>query len=111
MSQRYRLFMWVLLATIVIEVVTVVLRFGMGWESTRDTASTIGYMTAGVRIHHSYCGVLLIMVAWALAQTYPRMAMWTSVFGWALLLSDVIHHFLVLWLITGSPQFDLTYAP
>jgi hypothetical protein len=26
-----------------------------------------------------------------------------------LLASDLVHHFVVLWLLTGSPQFDLFY--
>ena len=31
------------------------------------------------------------------------------VIGIALALSDAVHHFLVLWPIVGSPQFDLVY--
>ncbi|HBE71421.1 MAG TPA: hypothetical protein DDW52_25020 [Planctomycetaceae bacterium] len=41
-------------------------------------------------------------------------ARWTDValvVGLALLASDVIHHFLVLWPVTGSPQFDFVYPP
>jgi len=26
-----------------------------------------------------------------------------------LFLSDIVHHFLVLWPITGNPEFDLFY--
>jgi hypothetical protein len=26
-----------------------------------------------------------------------------------LVISDIIHHFLVLWPVTGSPEFDLRY--
>ncbi|MEY3460173.1 MAG: hypothetical protein RL215_3330, partial [Planctomycetota bacterium] len=29
--------------------------------------------------------------------------------GGGLLVSDLVHHFVVLWLLTGSPQFDLFY--
>lgn len=31
------------------------------------------------------------------------------VVGVGLLSSDLIHHFLVLWPMTGSPDFDLVY--
>jgi len=30
--------------------------------------------------------------------------------GLALVLSDHIHHFIVLWYFVGSPQFDLFYV-
>ena len=33
----------------------------------------------------------------------------TLLLGAALFLSDMVHHFLVLWPVTGSPQFDLVY--
>ena len=29
--------------------------------------------------------------------------------GAALILSDLVHHYAILWPIVGSPQFDLTY--
>lgn len=97
--------------TIGIELATVLLRFGFALESTRDTASTIGWMTGGVRIHHGYCGLVVVLVAWGLSQHSRDLAKWCYIIGWALFLSDVIHHFLVLWPITGSPQFDLLYPP
>lgn len=95
--------------TAIIELICVILRFGLRLESTRDTASTIGWLTFGIRIHHGYCGLVLIVVASLLLARYPRLARWGLVIGWALVLSDLIHHFLVLWPLTGSPHFDLTY--
>jgi len=32
------------------------------------------------------------------------------IFGIGLFLSDIIHHFGVLWFFTGSPEFCLKYA-
>jgi hypothetical protein len=106
-----RMWLSILLLTVILEFITLALRFGFRLESTRDTASTIGRVTLGVRIHHGYCGALLILVAWGLSQTHPKTAYYGYVIGWSLLLSDAIHHFLVLWPITGSPQFDLFYPP
>jgi hypothetical protein len=100
---------WSLALTFIIELVTIVLRFGLHMESTRDTASTIGRLTFGIRIHHGYCGLVLMLVAYCLLTRYPRLARWGLIIGVALLLSDLIHHFLVLWPLTGSPHFDLTY--
>jgi hypothetical protein len=81
--------------TLAFELLTLVLRFGFSLESTRDTASTVGYLTSGVRVHHGYVGVY-----WE-----RRLA----AVGGGLLASDLVHHFVVLWLLTGSPQFDLFY--
>ena len=99
----------ILRLTVLFELFTCVLRFGLQLESTRDTASTIGHLTCGFRIHHSYIGALLILWSGAIWIRRPRPAGRLMVIGSALFFSDVIHHFLVLWLLTGSPQFDLVY--
>lgn len=95
--------------TVVFEVVTCILRFGFSLESTRDTASTIGRLTMGIRVHHSYLGVLCIALALGLEQKFPKSSFHLLTIGIGLFLSDLIHHFVVLWLITGNPQFDLIY--
>ena len=101
---------WQLLAlglflAVLFEAITVGLRFGIGMQSTRDTAM-IGSMTLGLRIHHGYIGLLLIPLAWCFPLGL-RHALWMIAIG--LIFSDLFHHFLVLWPITGSPQFDLVY--
>lgn len=92
---------------LVLEGLTLLSRFGLGLQSTRDTAF-IGALTFGVRIHHGYIGAALLLVGWRLGSK----PLWRSlllIVGGGLLLSDLVHHFAVLWPITGSPQFDLTY--
>lgn len=106
-----RLIAQILLLTLLFEALTLVLRFGLQLESTRDTASTIGLLTFGLRIHHGYCGAMVVLVAWGISREAPRLSRYGYVLGGALFLSDVIHHFLVLWPITGSPQFHLFYPP
>ncbi len=105
-----RLVFRIVLLTCVFEIVTLVLRFGLGLQSTRDTAGTIGLLTGGVRIHHGYIGVLLLIPAiwFRRIRSGPAASWWVAV-AMALILSDLVHHFLVLWPITGSPQFDLVY--
>lgn len=100
----------VLMLTVVIELFTVALRYLIGLESTRDTASTIGVLTFGLRIHHGYVGLVLLALAWFLRVSAPRFAIHLFVWGWALVLSDAIHHFLVLWPIEGSPEFHFWYG-
>ena len=99
------------LLAIAIEALTVLLRYGFGLESNRDTASTVGVVTMGLRIHHGYVGLVCLLLALAARRRWPRAWSPLVVIGLALVLSDAIHHFLVLWAIEGSPQFDLWYGP
>lgn len=84
------------------------LRFGGSLHSTRDT-QWLSRFTLGLRIHHGYVGFFVILLGWLWLHRYPRLARWCSRIGVALILSDLLHHFLVLWPLTGSPQFDLYY--
>ena len=91
------------------ELIAVALRFGGGFESTRDTAPFLSALTFGLRIHHGYIGLLLVLVGYAGRSWLRRWSTPLLVLGWSLIASDLIHHFLVLWPITGSPEFDLLY--
>ena len=96
-----------LLIAAVLELLTVWMRFGLGLQSTRDT-SLIGALTLGIRIHHGYIGLVLLLFAWWFDANLGLRNI-LLMLGVGLLVSDFIHHFLVLWPITGSPQFDLVY--
>ena len=89
------------------ELLTVWGRFGLGVQSTRDTG-LLGLLTFGIRIHHGYIGLLLIVIAWGVI---PNLGIRNALLmiGIGLVASDLVHHFLVLWPITGSPEFDLLY--
>lgn len=93
--------------TAAIELVTVILRFGLGLESQTDTAWMAPY-TFGYRDHHGYWGILLLVIA-ALVRGRRALRNAFLVIGAALFLSDMIHHFLVLWPVTGSPEFYIRY--
>lgn len=95
-----------LLAAAVVELLTCFLRFGLGLRGARDTA-WFARFTFGWRVHHGYFGVLALGLAYlAPAGAWRRLLTIVAV---ALVVSDLAHHFLVLWPITGSPQFDLRY--
>ena len=100
---------WTLVLTVVFEMLAVVLRYGFGLEATRDSASTVGSITFGVRIHHGYIGVVLVLVAWLCCRRATRRFQVLLSLGLALVISDLVHHFLVLWPIEGDPHFDLVY--
>jgi len=100
---------WTILLTLACELITLLFRFGFGLEATRDTADTVGQITHGVRIHHAYLGLVLITVARGVVKRRPAIGSWGVVIGAALVLSDLIHHFLVLWPILGDPMFHWVY--
>ena len=95
------------LAAFAVEFATIVLRFGSGWRSPEVTRCCARW-TAGWRVHHGYVGVALLVVAW-LAPLPAALAAFTWIAGIALALSDAIHHFAVLWPVTGSHEFYVRY--
>lgn len=99
--------LWIAGLTLALEAVTVILRFGLHLESTSDT-SFLARVTLGVRIHHGYIGIAMLAVCPFLPSGSVVRSRLVRI-GAALALSDLVHHLLVLWPITGSPQFDLTY--
>ena len=100
--------LWCLALTVAIELFTCVLRFGFSLESQKHTA-WMARFTFGYRDHHGYWGILLLVVA---AFAWRRRALRNAllIVGGALFLSDMIHHFLVLWPLTGSPEFYIRYG-
>lgn len=108
MTVATRLMIWKAVAvTVAFEVVTIILRFGLDFQTTRDSASMARF-TFGLRIHHGYVGFVFLLIAAFLKPS--RVRDWAWILGVALVASDLAHHFLVLWPITGSPHFDLTYG-
>ena len=102
------IFWTALIMTFVIELATIMARFMFKLESTRDTAA-LAVFTFGYRIHHGYIGLLIIAVLLLLpklAGSHYNLIMALAI---SLVASDLIHHFLVLWITTGDPQFDLRY--
>ncbi|HEU4338723.1 MAG TPA: hypothetical protein VFS19_01530 [Planctomycetota bacterium] len=103
---------WILMAvglTLLFETLTLVLRVGGGLESRVATAGLAAF-TFGLRIHHGYLG-LAMLLAFPLARRWaPAHADRWSATGLALVLSDALHHFGALWVLNGSPGFDLTYG-
>ena len=98
---------WMAILTLVIEAITVLLRFGFKIQATQSTAF-IARFTFGIRIHHGYLGIVFIIVS-LVADLPAYLSNTLLILGSSLLLSDLIHHFVVLRLITGDPQFHLRY--
>lgn len=97
-----------LLFTLLFEGLTLISRFMLKMESTRDTGFLQDF-TFGLRIHHSYFGLCLLLLILLKRNLFGKYARWVIAMSIALILSDLIHHFLILWPITGSHDFDLFY--
>jgi hypothetical protein len=97
-----------LLLALLVEAVTALLRFGLGMRAA-DHQHLLRRLTFGIRLHHGYLG-LAFLGGWAFMSVVPRFraGFWRSgllVLGIGLLLSDALHHLVVLKLATGGTEF------
>src|SRR5437660_3631592 len=79
-----------LILAVLIEALTIALRFVLLLESTRDTV-VIGVYTLGLRVHHGYIGVFLMLLGWCFPRGI-RHALW--IIGIGLVVSYLMHHLL-----------------
>lgn len=101
--------LWTLGLTFVFETITLLLRFGLGLEWAKVSQRNVGVMTFGYRIHHSFLGIALALFAFCLPAPLSEFKGLALSTGSALFLSDMIHHFLILLPLTGTPQFYFQY--
>jgi hypothetical protein len=88
---------WTLVATVFVETITVVMRFSTGMSATQIS----GGWPILFRIHHMFWGVAVLVASFVVWKN-PRW--WGRVFGigLGLVLSDAIHHLIVLPLTVGN---------
>lgn len=92
----------------IIEALTCFNRFVLGLRA-RDHVELLTMPTFGLRVHHGYLGLACLLI-WGLGPLVrrPQRAPWRPallLLGIGLALSDAVHHLLVLWPLTGSPEF------
>ncbi len=107
LSPKHRYIRAVIVLVIILELLTCMGRFVIGF-SVKEHESAVTALTFGVRIHHGYTGLAFVIVAAAVGRftKCPRKHLRkVSIFGVALVVSDFIHHFIVLYLVTGSTEF------
>ncbi|MBN1807764.1 MAG: hypothetical protein JW909_01765 [Planctomycetes bacterium] len=98
--------LWTGILTVIVEALTCLLRFGLGLEAQKQTWEAS--LTFGFRVHHGFVGLALLVVA-AVLRGKPGIRNLLVISGGALFLSDLVHHFLVLWPVTGYHDFYLWY--
>jgi hypothetical protein len=106
-----------LVLAVLIEGVTCFNRFVLGLRA-KDHLDLLTAPTMGLRVHHGHVGLFLIAV-WAGGRLVARLRRgrgasggregpWLAAalaLGIGLAVSDAVHHLLVLWPLTGSPEF------
>ena len=108
-STPFEILVWSLILTVLFESLTLFLRFGFGFEWAAVSRSTVGMLTLGVRIHHCFVGLALLLTGGMMVGPLEAWRGLLLATGWGLVLSDLIHHFLILWPVTGRAQFHLLY--
>ena len=93
--------LWLTLGTTALfEIVTCIFRFGFKMRS-REIAPRFKKYTLGMRIHHGYVGAVMIPPTLLLVPEGSFLALGLLAFGAGLILSDLLHHFVVLPIFTG----------
>jgi len=98
-----------LVLTVLFEVVTLAFRFGLGLRSAEVTRSTVGRLTRGYRLHHGYLVLPFGLLGGALWVFSGWLGGVAIAVGLSMLLSDLLHHFVFLKALTGSPEWDWKY--
>ena len=66
-------------------------------------------LAIAMELFTAYLGILLGCVAWAFPTDWLPIRNICWMIALAFVASDLMHHFLILWPITGSPEFDIVY--
>jgi hypothetical protein len=106
-NSRRSFILAVVACVVVIEIVTCIGRFGFD-ISMKEKEGAITALIFGVRIHHGYVGAFCLLSAFVITRFKLKGDFNTNLLyigGWALLISDIIHHFIVLYLIVGKTEF------
>ncbi len=95
--------------TLAVEIITLAGRFLLGVKIFDDTPGKLRELTFGYRLHHSYLGLAGLFAGMVFSGFAPAWVGWLYIGGIALLASDLIHHFCVLWPLTGHHEFFISF--
>lgn len=89
---------WTLAVTLIVEAITVYLRFRAGIDAVAFNAKSPPLL---LKIHHMFWSVPLLLIL-PLIWRFPRTSAAILGIACGLIVSDLIHHFLVLPLTVGN---------
>jgi hypothetical protein len=91
------LWLWTGIVTVLVEAVTLYLRFRRG-VTAAEFNQTAPFL---LRIHHMFWAIPLLAIAWA-AWRKARLSGALLGLALGLILSDLLHHFVILPLVVGN---------
>ena len=95
----------IILIALMFEIITITFRFGLKISSKKIYVKLMNkyHIKKFIHIHHLFLGILIMSIF----IIYPNNHLMNLGIGIAL--SDVIHHFLVLFIILRNPEFHIIY--
>lgn len=93
-GETIKLFPVLIILSVVFEFITLASRLIMHMRSNR-----IQKHLHFPRVHHSYLGVVLVLISVWFGFKEPSYNYWLLVIGLALIISDLLHHILFLYLL------------
>jgi len=95
----------ILVLTAIIEIITVIFRFGFKWSAKVNYEKILKKLRIVYfpHIHHMYFGIIIAIYCYT--NNYTA---WFNL-GIAMIISDLIHHFVVLKLVEGNSEFKFVY--
>ncbi len=93
----------ILITALAIELVTIIVRFVFKISSKEIYIKIMKRfkLKKFYHFHHLIWGVIIALIF------YPNEFLFSL--GIGIFLSDIVHHFIVLWIIVGNPEFHLVY--
>jgi hypothetical protein len=97
--------MQVLLITFLIEILVIFARFSLKIRLGDIIIKTMKHfdMKKYYHVHHCFTGLAIILFAYFYESSF------LINLGLGFIFSDMIHHFIVLYLIVGNPEFHVVY--
>ncbi len=95
----------ILLIALIIETITIIGRFGLKIKSKEIYKKILKKYEIKklIHVHHLFLGIIAALLGYFISNSFVLNI------GLGVALSDVIHHFLVLSLFTGTPEFHVFY--
>jgi len=90
----------IIILAFVLEIITIITRMIFGSARDRYRKMKLKFK---IRIHHGYIGLCLIFIIYIF---FPAQQM-LLIIGWSLLISDLLHHFIVLPLWVKRTEFPV----
>ena len=98
-------FWFIIITAVVIEVITIIGRFGFNISTKSLWVKVMKHYNRRhwVHVHHVFIGLLVVAIALIVKNNLVLNL------GLGVIMSDAIHHFIILWPLIGSPEFHIIY--